>query len=80
MKFKKKITMKHVGQDSSVGDWLRAGRFGDRIPVVARFPAPVQTGPEALPASYTKGTGAIRLVKRLDRGVDRPHPSSSEVK
>jgi hypothetical protein len=25
---------------------LRAGRFGDRIPVVAKFSAPVQIGPE----------------------------------
>jgi hypothetical protein len=36
-----------VSLDSSVGisDSLRAGRSGDRIPVVARFSAPIQTGP-----------------------------------
>jgi hypothetical protein len=35
------------GADSSVGiaTELRAGRFGDRIPLGARFFAPVQTGP-----------------------------------
>jgi len=30
----------------------------DRIPVGARFPAPVQTSPGAHPLSYTKGTGS----------------------
>jgi hypothetical protein len=33
--------------------WLRGGRSGDRIPVGLRFSAPVQTGPEAHPASCT---------------------------
>ena len=55
-------------------DWLRAGRSGDRILVVARLSAPVQTGPGARPVSYTMGTGSFPGVKRLDRGVDhRPH-------
>jgi len=36
-------------------DSLLAGRSGDRIPVRARFSAPVQTGPGTHPASYTKG-------------------------
>jgi len=34
---------------------LWAGRFVDRIPVGARFSAPVQTGPGAHPAFYTMG-------------------------
>ena len=34
-------------------------RSGDRIPVGARLSAPVQTDPEAHPASCTKGTGSF---------------------
>jgi hypothetical protein len=61
-------------------DSLRAGRSGVRIPVEARFPAPVQTGSEAHPAYYTKGIGSFLGVKRPERGVDHPPPSSFEVK
>jgi hypothetical protein len=50
-------------------DSLRAGRSEDRIPVEARFSAPVQTGPVAHPASYTMGTGSFPGVKRAGRGV-----------
>ena len=59
---------------------LQAGRSGDRIPVEARFSAPVQTGPEAHPASYTMGTWSFSGVERPGRGVDHPTPSSAEVK
>jgi hypothetical protein len=38
---------------------LRAGRFGDRISVGARFSASVKTGPGADPASCTLGTGFL---------------------
>ena len=51
---------------------LRAGRSGHRIPVGARFSAPVQTGPGTHPASYTMGTGSFPGVKRPGRGVDPP--------
>jgi len=40
--------------------------------VRAIFSAPVQTGPEAHPASYTRVTGSFPGVKRPGRGVDRP--------
>ena len=40
-------------------DSLWAGWSGDRIPVGARFSAPIQTGPGAYPASYTRGTGSL---------------------
>ena len=45
-----------------------------------RFSAPVQTGSEAHPASYTMGTGSFPGLKRPGRGVDHPTPSSAEVK
>ena len=57
-----------------------AERSGDRIPVGARFSAPVQTGPGAHPAFYTMDTGAYPGVKQPGGGVDHPPPSSAEVK
>jgi hypothetical protein len=58
----------------SVCNWLRAGRSEDRIPVGARFSAPVQTGPGAHPASCTMGTGSFPGVES-GRGVTlTPHP------
>jgi hypothetical protein len=65
---------------SRYSDWLRAGRFADRIPVGARFFAHVQTGPEAHPASCAMGTGSFPGVKRPGRGADHPPPSSAEVR
>jgi hypothetical protein len=50
------------------------GRSGDRVPVGARFSAPVQANPGAHPASYTMGTGSFPGVKRPGRGVDHPPP------
>ena len=50
----------YLGRGNSVSiDSLQAGRSGDRIPVGARFSAPVQTGPGAHAASYTMGTGVF---------------------
>jgi hypothetical protein len=53
-----------VGVATSYG----AGRSGDRIPVEARFFAPVQTGPGVHPVSCTMGTGSFPEVKS-GRGV-----------
>ena len=63
-----------AGKRSRYSDCLRAGLSGDRIPVGARFSAPVQTGPEAHPPSCTMGTGSFPGV-RCRRGVTlTPHP------
>jgi hypothetical protein len=59
-----------IGENGRYSDLLRAGRSGDRIPVEARFSAPVQTGRGAHSASYTMGTGYFLGVKRPRRGVD----------
>ena len=58
------------GRDS---DSLRAGRSRDRIPVGARFSAPVQFGPGAHPASYKMGIGSFPVVKRPSRVDDHLH-------
>jgi len=47
--------------------------------VGARFSAPIQTGCDAHPASYTIGAGSFPGVKRPGRGVDHPPQSSAEV-
>jgi hypothetical protein len=59
---------------------IKGSKSGDRIPVGERFSAPVQTGPEAHPTSYTMGTGSFPGAKRPGCGVDHPPPSSAEVK
>ena len=60
------------GYLSQYSNSLRAGQSGDRIPVEARCPTPVQTGPGTHPASYTMGTGSFPGVKRPGLGVDLP--------
>jgi len=69
-------THNYCGPGSSVGisDWLRARRSGDRIPVGARFSAPVHTGSGAHPASCTMGTGTLPGVKSGQGVTLTPHP------
>ena len=55
------------GSSVGIATELWAGRSGERIPVGRDFP-PVQTGPEAHPASRTMGTGSFPRVK-YGRGV-----------
>jgi len=49
-----------------------APRYGIKFQWGARFSAPVQTGYEAHPASYTMGTGFFSGVKRPGRGINHP--------
>ena len=65
---------------SRYSDSLQAGRSGDRIPVEARFSAPVQSDPGAHPAFCAMGTGSFPGVKRPGRGADHPPYLSAEVK
>ena len=60
-----KVDTDSSGQSSVVGivTAYGAGRSADRIPVGARFSAPVQTGPEAHPASCKMGTGSFSRVE-----------------
>jgi len=46
----------------------------------AIFSTPFQAGSGAYPASYTMGSESFPGVKWPGRGVDHPHPSSTEVK
>ena len=55
-------------------DWLRGGRYEDRIPMGARFSAPVQNGPGAHPAPCTMGTGPFSGVKSGQGVTLTPHP------
>ena len=61
-----------AGWHSRYSDWLRAGRSGVRIPVGARFSAPVQIG--AHPASCTVGTGSFPGIKSGQVGMLTTHP------
>ena len=64
--------MSHLKKKERYSDSLWAGRSGDRIPVGARFSAPVQTGSEIHPAFYTMGTGSFSGGKRPGLGFDLP--------
>ena len=75
------IHNREPGSLSRYGCLPRAGRSGDRIPVEARFSAPVQTGPEAHPTSCTMGTVSFPVGKVWPgRDADPSPPSSVKVK
>jgi len=67
-------TIKWAGQLSRYSDWLRAGLSGDRIPMGARFSAPVQTGSGNHPAFCIMGTGSFPGVKNGRDVMLPPHP------
>ena len=57
------VAMRGPGSSVDIATELRAGRSGDRIPVGARFSAPVQTIPGTHPASCKMGTVSFPGVK-----------------
>ena len=61
-----------MGRDGSVGIGNCYVFDGAEIEshLGARISAPVQTGPEAHPVSYTMNTGSFLAVKRPGGGVD----------
>jgi len=67
------LRRKWAGLRSWYSDWLRAGRSGDRIPVGARFSAPVQTVPGAYPTYCTMRTESFPGIKS-GRGVTLTPP------
>jgi len=64
----------YLGWVAQYSDCLWAGRSGNRILVRVRFSAPVQTGPEAHPASCTMGTGSFPVVRCSWGVMLTPHP------
>ena len=72
--------LKWAGDLGRYSDWLRAGWSGDRIPVGARFFAPVQKGwgpPNLLYNGYRVFSGG---KERPGRDADPSPPSSAVVK
>lgn len=57
-------------ESSQRNNALRAGRSGEQIPVGARLPMSLQTGPEAHPVSFTVGIGSFRGAKQPWHGAD----------
>ena len=71
----------HSGWYSRYSDSLRVGRSGNRIPLGTRFSAPVQSGPEAHPATYAMRTRLFPGVKAAGgRGVNNPPLSVAELR
>jgi hypothetical protein len=67
-----KLSVGRVAQ--SVSDWLPAGWSGDRIPVEAKFSAPVQTGTGSQSAFCTMGFGSIPRIESGRVVTLTPHP------
>ena len=76
-KFLEKTLGLGAGIAQSVQRLATGWTFRGSNPEGGGFSAPVQTGSEAYPASYTIGTGSFPGVKRPGRGVDHPPPSSA---
>jgi len=70
----KKFYLPHSNNIHQLYNWLWAGQSGDRIPVGARFSAPVQTGAGDHPAFCTLGTGSFPGVKSGPGVTLTPYP------
>ena len=70
-------TVYGCGPGRSVGIATGYGLDGPGIEFLwrERFSVPVQSSPEAHPASYTMGAESFLGVKRPGRDVDHPHQS-----
>jgi hypothetical protein len=71
-----------VGQNNVVGIAIHYELDSVRIKLIVRvrLSTTIQTGPGALPTSFTMGTGSSQVVKQLGNGINYPTPSSAEVK
>jgi hypothetical protein len=63
-----------LGSSVGIATEPRAGRSGDRIPLGARFSAPVQSEPEAQPASCTMVKGYFPGLENGQGVTLTPHP------
>jgi hypothetical protein len=68
------FTLEYTVLCSRYSDWVWAGRSRDRIPLGARFSAPIQTSPWAHPTSCLLGTGPFLGVKSGQGVTLSPHP------
>jgi len=66
--------MSGLGKHSQYSDLVWAGWSEDQIPLEARFSAPIQSRPEAPPASYTMGTTIFWGVESSRGMVMTTHP------
>ena len=72
-----KISKDEPGWLSRYSDSLRAGKSGDRIPVGARFSAPIQPAPTPTQPPVQLAPGLSRGKGGRGRGVNHPPPSSA---
>jgi hypothetical protein len=74
----------HCGTTGGYLNVLTVTRYRLDAPAIeyrwgARFSAPIQTGPRPHPASCAMGSSYFPEIKRPERGVNHPPPSSAEV-
>ena len=68
------------GELRGYNDLLQCGRYGDIIPVGARFFASMQSGLEAHPDSCRTGIVSFPVQKRPGCGIDHPHDLTPKLR